>query len=325
MAYTEHEKVGFVERMWAEGLRPASAHRLWGSPARGSLRAWELQALRGELPAEMPPVRGRLPHAKHAEWPRETREEAVRLAGLGVPTRQIADRLGIPHGGAGSLVASWRRRATMGAEGAVGMAGGGGRAKAPTRAELEAEVERPGLDNAALREMVADPKAGGPARLSNRRKAEYVTRLREGFGLPLGGLLAFFGISRSSYYYARRERGRGVPDALADRVAAAFEASGRTYGYRRVRAAIESGADGGEPMAAPERAVRRAMRERGLVPCRRRDARPWSSYAGEPEGGRPENVPRERALARRAAGEGFRLAHDFSAARPGELLVTDVC
>ena len=151
-----------------------------------------------------------------------------------------------------------------------------------------------------------------------------MTRLREGFGLPLGGLLAFFGISRSSYYYARRERGRGVPDALADRVAAAFEASGRTYGYRRVRAAIESGADGGEPMAAPERAVRRAMRERGLVPCRRRDARPWSSYAGEPEGGRPENVPRERALARRAAGEGFRLAHDFSAARPGELLVTDV-
>ena len=35
-------------------------------------------------------------------------------------------------------------------------------------------------------------------------------------------------------------------------------------------------------------------------------------------------MPRERALARREAGEPFRLAHDFSASAPGELLVTDV-
>ncbi len=37
VAYTEHEKVGFVERMWAEGLRPASAHKAWSSPTRASL------------------------------------------------------------------------------------------------------------------------------------------------------------------------------------------------------------------------------------------------------------------------------------------------
>lgn len=37
LAYTEHEKVGFVERMWAEGLRPASAHKAWSSPTRASL------------------------------------------------------------------------------------------------------------------------------------------------------------------------------------------------------------------------------------------------------------------------------------------------
>lgn len=35
--HTEHEKVGFVERMWAEGLRPASAHKAWSSPTRASL------------------------------------------------------------------------------------------------------------------------------------------------------------------------------------------------------------------------------------------------------------------------------------------------
>ena len=142
MAYTEHEKAGFVERMWAEGLRPATAHRLWGSPARESLRKWELRALAGELPAERPPQRGRAEHAKHARWPEETRAEALRLADQGVPTRQIALRLGLPAG-AGTLISGWRRRrATMSGEGAVGMAGGRGGGKgAPTRAELEAEVD----------------------------------------------------------------------------------------------------------------------------------------------------------------------------------------
>ena len=38
----------------------------------------------------------------------------------------------------------------------------------------------------------------------------------------------------------------------------------------------------------------------------------------------PPTSPRERAVARREAGEDFRLAHDFSAGAPGELLVTDV-
>ena len=56
----------------------------------------------------------------------------------------------------------------------------------------------------------------------------------------------------------------------------------------------------------------------------RRAGRRFSPYAGEVDGGRPANVPRERAVARREAGEDFRLAHDFSAGAPGELLVTDV-
>ena len=66
------------------------------------------------------------------------------------------------------------------------------------------------------------------------------------------------------------------------------------------------------------------MREGGMSARGRRAGRRFSSYAGEVDGGRPANVPRERAVARREAGEDFRLAHDFSAGAPGELLVTDV-
>ena len=86
---------------------------------------------------------------------------------------------------------------------------------------------------------------------------------------------------------------------------------------------------GGRRRAARARA--REAREAGHA--RGRDERPrpargagrrFSSYAGEVDGGRPANVPRERAVARREAGEDFRLAHDFSAGAPGELLVTDV-
>lgn len=44
----------------------------------------------------------------------------------------------------------------------------------------------------------------------------------------------------------------------------AFEASGRTYGYRRVRASIMIGADGHKPMDVSEREVRYAMRQGGM-------------------------------------------------------------
>ena len=64
------------------------------------------------------------------------------------------------------------------------------------------------------------------------------------------------------------------------------------------------------------------MREEGLEAARPRRRR-YSSYAGEPDG-RPANAPRERAEARRAAGEAYAPDHDFSAQAPGSLAVTDV-
>lgn len=324
--YSDEEKAFYVRRMWADGLTPAAASRLWGRPSRATLSGWEKEALAGSLRVERPPARpGACAHEKHAPFPPETRAEALRLARLGKPTREIARVLGLPGGRTVSRWASEERRRAKMAPEAVGM---GAEAKAGAggpQGGSDGELERLRVENALLREMVADPKAGGPASLSNRRKAELGERLRRDFGFPLRLVLTCLRISKSSYEYARRALGRPPrPDGgLPGRVARAFAFLGGCCGYRRVAACIRSGADGEPPAPAPERRVRRIMREGGMVARRGRRPRGWSSYAGETDG-RPANAPRERALARRAAGEDFRLAHDFSAAAPGELLVTDV-
>ena len=319
--YTDEDKVFCVKRMWAEGLTPTAASRLWGAPSRRTLAAWEKEALGGGLAVEAPRVPGACRRAKHARYPEETRAEALRLLGLGKPTREIARALGLPSG---SVVSRWaaeaRRRAKMAPE-AIAMGKGKG-APGPR----EAELDRLRMECAVLREMLSDPKAGDPARLSNRQKAELGERLRRDYGFRLRRVTAFLRISKSSYEYERRALAAPRRDdgALAARVARAFASLGGMCGYRKVAACIRAGADGEPPAPAPERRVRRAMREGGMSARGRRAGRRFSSYAGEVDGGRPANVPRERAVARREAGEDFRLAHDFSAGAPGELLVTDV-
>ena len=269
--YTDDEKAHFLRRMWAEGLTPASAARLWGNhPDGATVAGWLRQLAEGRL--EVGSVRvphsceGR--HEKHKRYPADTRREALRLMGLGVGSREVARALGLP----------------------------------------------------------GDPRAGDPERLSNRRKAELGERLRRDYGFPLRRVLTYFRISKSSYEYERRAlaRPREADEAFDARVATAFRLLRGTAGYRRVAACMREGAGGVAAGPAPERRVRESMRRQGLRARRgRRPRRPYSSYAGEVDE-RPENVPRERARARRAAGEDFRLAHDFSAGRPGELLVTDV-
>ena len=279
--YTDEDKVFCVKRMWAEGLTPTAASRLWGAPSRRTLAAWEKEALGGGLAVEAPRVPGACRRAKHARYPEETRAEALRLLGLGKPTREIARALGLPSG---SVVSRWaaeaRRRAKMVPE-AIAM---GKEKGAP--GPREAELDRLRMECAVLREMLSDPKAGDPARLSNRQKAELGERLRRDYGFRLRRVTAFLRISKSSYEYERRALAAPRRDdgSLAARVARAFASLGGMCGYRKVAACIRAGADGG----------------------------------------RPANVPRERAVARREAGEDFRLAHDFSASAPGELLVTDV-
>lgn len=309
--YEKADRERILADQRASGLTEAAFCRIPGNPCRGTLRKWRLAAERGELDVPERAVRGRAERPKHKPYPDATRREALSLLGRGMRPCDIARRLGISSA---AVVRSWARGAaggaTMAPKGAVRMDDGAALARI---AELEAELADARMSLDALKEMVRDPKSGDPASLSNRQKAGLGERLRRDCGYRLKEILAFLGMSKSSYEYARSSLARREArrEAVAERVRAAFEASGRTYGYRRVRASVESGADGGEPMRVSEREVRRAMREGGME-ARRTRRRRWSSYGGETDE-RPANAP--------LLGDG---GHDFSAPEPWRLVVMDV-
>lgn len=268
-------------------------------------------------------ARGRPKNKCHGD---ETKREAVRLVRAGNRPGDVARRLEVPGADlagtwAGKAAGKGRTPARGAVRTGVGTDADGGRV-----AELEREPGEERARNEVLREMMCDPKAGDPGRLSNSGKAELGERLRADLGWPLRDVPARSGISKSSHGCARRanERRAGRDAGVDALVASSFARSGGAYGYRRVWADIASSAGGG-PAGGPvsQREVRAPVRRQRLRGRRPRARRRWSSYAGEPDD-RPENVPRERALARREAGEDLGLGHDFSAAAPGELAAADV-
>lgn len=309
--YPKAERERILSDLAASGLSMRGYSRIPGNPSLQSLTAWRRQAEAGELDVPERRARGACEHSRHARYPKATRREALSLLGKGMRPCDVARRLGVESGG---TVSSWRRsaeRAKMAPKGAMAVGKGG--CEGLSRKELEERVREAEMQNAVLRELMRDPKAGDPRRLSNRRKAELGERLRRGCGCSLKEVLAFFRMPKSTYEYERRAMTR--PDGLAwlrARVREEFEASGRAYGYRRVHAAIALGAGGRDPERVSEKVVRRVMREQGMVARRSAGRGAYSSYAGEPDE-RPANAPL------RAGG-----AHDFRAARPGELAVTDV-
>ena len=163
------------------------------------------------------------------------------------------------------------------------------------------------IEKLLLRAVLDDLKEGGSHPLSTpmRSRCGLARRLREATGLPTSTITRFLDIPRSTYYYhlarAGRDRDAGVRGAVRD----AFERCG-WRGYRAMWAQLRR--DG---VRVSEKVVRRAMRELGLSP-RRRSRRRWSSYAGEASPA-PPNLPlREDG------------SHDFRAAAPNELWVTDI-
>lgn len=128
---------------------------------------------------------------------------------------------------------------------------------AEERAAYDAAME----ENALLKAVLDDLKAAGsaPASTSRRRCVELGERLRAETGLPLTRILAFLGISKSSYEYHRARLGEDRHAALRPLVAGAFEACGRR-GYRAVHAQLRRGG-----VRVSEKVVRRLMREQGLA------------------------------------------------------------
>ncbi|MBM6813688.1 transposase [Olsenella uli] len=163
-----------------------------------------------------------------------------------------------------------------------------------------AGLEPAQMENILLRAVLADLKAvgWGPGSISSRSKCELGERLRLATGLPLRSITGFLRISRSSYECRRARLGRDRHASLRAEVRRAFEAGRGAYGYRRVHAELRR-----RGTRVSEKVVRRLMREEGLE-ARRPRRRRLGSYEGETDERLP-NLPRERAEARRAAGEGL--------------------
>ena len=118
-------------------------------------------------------------------------------------------------------------------------------------------------------------------------------------------MLAWLGVSRSGFYeWDRRQPSRAERrrEELKIKITALFEASDRTYGYRRIHADLLRGGD----TAGPE-LVRKLMRELGLEPVQPRP------YKVTTIRGEDANKPVPDLLNR-----------DFGAPEPGRKLVGDI-
>ena len=173
------------------------------------------------------------------------------------------------------------------------------------KVQLELDVRQ------ATLEIVKKDPGAEPELLTNAEKAAMVTALRAKY--KLCEILPAVGMAKSSYEYARNAQGKGEADdrAAARRaVVEAFEASGGTYGYRRIYAQVNAGA--GDGAALGEWTVRSIMGEERLVARAAKRKRRYSSYEGEVSEA-PPNLLRD---------EGGK--HHFRAGNPNELWITDV-
>lgn len=121
---------------------------------------------------------------------------------------------------------------------------------------------------------------------------------------PRSRMFVWAGVSSSGFYEWRGRAASATARRRAELkavIAAVFDDSDATYGYRRVHAVL---ARSGIP-AGPE-LVRQLMREMGLEPCQPRPFRPTTTIAGD-----AATVP---DLVRR----------DFTASVPGSKLVGDI-
>lgn len=267
------------------------------------------------------------PRKKAVYLPFDRKMELVARLGAGERAADLAAEAGVTA----AAVSGWRRR--LREEGALSlMADSDIAARAPEPREAPSELEEPRarceeleLRNAVLEGTIEilkkDPGADLSA-LTAAERAALADRLRGRFGLP-----AALSLPRSTFY--DRMAAASAPDpyaALRPLVRAAFEASGGAYGYRRVRAELARGAgapqrarggallDPARPVAVSEKVVSRIMAEEGLSARAPRAAR-YSSYAGEEGRAAAPNL---------LLVDAGRDLHDFSAAAPGEVLVTDI-
>lgn len=348
--YTEREKVRFVERMWAEGLRPAAAKRRWGHPSRASLGKWEKQALAGELPAERPVHPGECrEREKYQRFPEETKREFVRLVTVGGKSRSEAGLiLGVPRGTYSSWIYGYKSGTLFPeqrAQGAPKAKGGprnmGKKKNGERQPRPEAEKGLPQAREGRLKGIVVP---GGPMP-PYVRPTDPRGIAAEEENLLLRAVLADLKAAgsdprstsnrRKAEFGERLRRETGLPLRA---ITAFLRISKSSYEYQRARLGAPARDDELAPVVAEifeeedgrygyrriwaalrergirvsEKVVRRIMAASGLAAKRSQAARKWSSYAGEITDA-PENLLLD-----------VRGRHAFKSFAPNRLWFTDV-
>ena len=256
----------------------------------------------------------------------EKRRDAVAMVvASGLSAKKVAGVLGYPS--SRSTLEEWVRefRRTGGLHDRYGSArvvpaedfpgtevhhldiGGGIEGLELRKARLEREIREAELQLAVRRKAIELLGKGAGAapetELTNREKAELVRDLT-GPDMRQCDLLRAVGLARSTYNDQLSAMRR--PDkyaALRAAVASVFEASGGTYGYRRVKSELDAAGE-----VRSEKVVSRLMAEEGLVARdSRARGRGWSSYEGDTPGA-PPNLVRQ----------------DFRAGLPNFLWLTDI-
>ena len=311
--YSREEKIKITEAFLESGLTMAAANRRPGWPYRKQLSDWVKEARDGKLPVEVAVPKGHTGlRSKHHHYSEKTMKEAVRLYEMGRRPVDIARLLGID---CAENIRNWWKKAKeskLAGEGLRPRLLDDPREESPMpdrkRKHLPpemAELTDAELENACLRAVLADLKAGGfdLRSISNRRKTELGESLRRDLGLSLRRTTAFLKISKSSYEYHRIRLHRPDPLVrLKKRIVALFRENDARYGYRRIWAELRR-----EGVKASEKVVRRIMCETGLIVYYRPKMKKWSSYAGEVSDA-PANL----------------VKRDFHADAPNRLWLTDI-
>ena len=297
--YSDQQKHAAVKHYLDHDRCIASTMRALGYPGREVLTRW-IDELHPEVRYRMV---GRAPNTLHSDAIKSA--AVIELCTRKTSAQEIAQKLAVCR----PTLYNWKNQ-LLGREVPASMKRQNNSPPVPDAAELQRQVEslqqsihRLQLEHDILKKANELLKKGlgvNPQLLSNREKTLLVDALKPIYSLT--ELLVELDLARSSYFYhcARQRR----PDKYADaRVAAAdvFQSNHRSYGYRRMRAAL-----GRRQLHLSEKVVQRLMKQEGLsVPARKR--RRYGAYLGEISPA-PENL----------------INRDFHAATPNEKWLTDI-
>jgi len=292
--YSREEKIQITEAFLESGLTAAAAGRRPGWPSRYLLGQWADEARRGELPVRVAAPKGHTGERKrHEKYSKETMKEAIRLYEMGRRPVEIARLLGID---CSHNIRAWWKKALR--EGKLPeesfrpkpLDSGKEVTPVPKKKELPPDVailNEAELENACLRAVLADLKAGGwdLDSISNKKKVELGERLRLETGRALREITDFLKISKSSYEYHRARL--WFPDKYASLrvdITEIFWENKARYGYRSIWGTLKA-----KGIRVSEKVVRRIMKEERLTVRYEPKMKRFNSYGGETTDA-PENL-----------------------------------